>query len=101
LELFRRRRSVRVTVELQEERDREILAWLQRQRNWSEAIRAALRAYVGRERITLETLYEEIKRLEELIAGGDGQSRPAAISPYGDLPGTEEAAENLSQLGSW
>lgn len=90
-----------MTIELKAGRDDGILAWLEGQRNWSEAIRAALRAHLCRQRVTLETVYEELKRLEGLIAGGDGRDGPRdrSASPYGDAPGTETAAENLSRLG--
>ena len=88
-----------MTIELQADRDRVLVAWLQAQTNRSEAIRSALQAHLARTAgVTLDEVYEAVRALEARI----GSAPPAALPVErvdGDAPGTSAAAENLSRLG--
>lgn len=103
---------MRITVELQPERDRAIVAWLERQMNRSEAIRAALRAYLepaagplAGNGVRLEDVLEAVNALERKImrshAGRWERDSAGAenTAEMGDAAGTGDAAENLARLG--
>ena len=53
-----------ITFVVDRERDRDILRWLEEQENKSAAIRAAIRAHLGRSGITLADVYEAIQDLK-------------------------------------
>ena len=90
---------MRITVEFKPERDQVILAWLEGQRNWSEAIREALRAYLGHPGVTLDDVYTAVRDLQTRIESGASFELTPKIDCGGDAPGTSEAAANLSHLG--
>jgi len=91
---------MRITVEFKPDRDADILTWLEEQRNWSEAIREALRRHLtSQQGVTLDDVYAAIRKLERRIESGARIEPTPETDCGGDAPGTSEAAANLSHLG--
>lgn len=61
--------NYRVTISLDSEQDRDLVAWLERQENRSEAVRRALRAYIATP--TLSDVYRQNERLAQLLGNLD------------------------------
>jgi len=86
-----------ITFVLDTVRDRDILHWLEGQENKSAAIRAAIRAHLGRGGITLTDVYEAIQDLKRCgWMTGSGAQAPAAI--HNDEP--PDVAAALDGLGT-
>ena len=91
---------IQKTITLDTERDGDLLAWLDAQRNTSEAVREALRAAIGPRRadVTLNEVYRAVLDLSAKVATGAVLVQGAATYD-GDAPGTEQAAIALDTLG--
>ena len=61
---------VRKSLVLDMERDADLVRWLDTQPNVSEAIRAALRAHVSGNEVTLLSIYDAVKALEAQLRNG-------------------------------
>lgn len=61
--------NVSITVSLDLERDRDIMAWLERQENRSAAVRKVLRAYI-QDSPTLGDLHRLLKHVDRQIGAG-------------------------------
>lgn len=77
-----------IPVSLDDEKDADLIDWLNSQPNKSAAIREAVRAKLAGG-ITLADIYREIKSLK------NGSFVPAPSEPKGEM---EEAAANLDKL---
>lgn len=85
--------KVSVSVVLDLEADRDILRWLDRQGNKSEAIRAAIRAHIGGG-VTLASVYQAVRDLERRIEAG-----AVVVSGTGETdPGDDEPSEAARAL---
>ncbi len=78
--------KIRQNISLDSERDADILAWLEAQENKSEAVRDAIRAFMDRDRVTLDSVYEAVSRIEGKLERG--------VAQIGDGTGTGEVAED-------
>jgi hypothetical protein len=88
---------IRRSFSLDKARDGDVVAWLDAQDNASEAIRAALRAHISRERLSLADVYQAVKALEAQVCSGQWV-RPSAADV--DEPVEDPAlAAQLDQLG--
>lgn len=85
---------IRETVNLNTEKDADLIAWLKRQDNKSAAIRDAMRAQCVRQ--TEYTLGDVMRRLDEIERRGIAIAQPAAAD-NGEEP--VEAAAALDKLG--
>lgn len=88
---------IRRSFSLDKERDGDVVAWLDAQINASEAIRAALRAHISRERLSLADVYQAVKALEAQLCSGQG-AQPAAVGVTETREDPALAAQ-LDQLG--
>ena len=88
------------SVSFDTDRDADLLAWLDAQKNQSEAVRQALRSNVARRppEVTLEQVYQAVLDLSSKVEVGAVVIRDANESS-GDAPGTEAAAKALDGLG--
>ena len=87
------------TISFDTDRDADLLAYLDAQKNVSKAVRDALRSVMANRtpEITLEQVYQAIQDLENKIQVGTvaGQAEQAGA----DVAGTQEAASVLDSLG--
>ncbi len=87
---------MRVTksISLDTEADRDILRWLDAQSNASEAIRMAIRVYLGRGGVTLGDVYQAVRDLDRKLRCS------VAVAPdTEDWEEPPEAARALETLG--
>jgi hypothetical protein len=70
------------------ERDRDILRWLDAQDNKSEAIRRAIRAYIGGHGVTLADIHEAIMDLKRRRFTMTGESESVEIDEPPDIAAT-------------
>ena len=73
--------------------DADILAWLDSQDNQTQAVRDAIRAFMGRDRVTLRSVLEAVSRIEGRLASGD--FTPGDGTPAGEDPELAAALDNL------
>lgn len=87
--------KVVISVSFDERDDRDLLRWLGRQKNKSEAVRTAIRAQLGGGGVTLTDVFQAVKGLERKLEAG------AVVvgngSGGGDVPADVKAA--LDALG--
>ena len=88
------------TIAFDTERDADLLAWLDAQKNVSQAVRDILRASIAPRQLeaTLDQVYHAVLDLSAKIEGGVIINAGAEIH-NGDAPGTEQAALALDSLG--
>lgn len=84
----------KVLLTLNEQRDAEILEWLERQNNKSAAIRALIRQELAGG-VTLGMIYQELREVRRQIKRGVNVATPAALE--NDVPA--DILDNLSNLG--
>ncbi len=84
---------VRRTFSLNTRRDAALLAWLDAQPNFSETVRAALRAYYDASQVTLADVYRAVQAVEQRLADGVVVVAPT-IAPVED-PDLADALDNL------
>jgi Arc/MetJ-type ribon-helix-helix transcriptional regulator len=87
-----------ITFSLDTEADRDILRWMERQSNRSEAIRAAIRAHIS-SGVTLGDVYQAVRDVERKLQAG------VVVSNNGGNQATEwdeppEAAAALDALAN-
>jgi hypothetical protein len=89
------------TITFDTERDADLLAWLEGQKNQAEAVRAALRAAIAPQAstVTLDQVYRAIQELKSKIQSGPVMVQAETETQNGDAPGTEAAAMALDSLG--
>ena len=80
------------------ERDRELLAWLERQENKSATCRAALRAYRGGG-VTLADVYHEVVEVKRQIKSGVPVVSADGLDDDADDPQVAEVQSRLADLG--
>jgi Arc/MetJ-type ribon-helix-helix transcriptional regulator len=87
-----------VTISLDLDDDRDLLAWMERQPNRSEAIRQAIRAHISGG-VSLGDVYQAVQRIERKIEAG-----AVVTSPSSDVDDTidepPEAAAALDALAN-
>lgn len=86
---------IRKSLVLDMERDADLVRWLDTQPNVSEAIRAALRAYVSGNEVTLLSIYDAVKALEAQLRNGAWVRSPDSSAPDED----PDLAAQLDRLG--
>lgn len=86
---------VRKSLVLDMERDADLVGWLDTQPNVSEAIRAALRAYVSGNEVTLLSIYDAVKALEVQLRNGAWVQSPDSSVADED----PDLAAQLDRLG--
>ncbi|MBN1921168.1 MAG: hypothetical protein JW892_07995 [Anaerolineae bacterium] len=86
---------VRKSLVLDMERDVDLVRWLDAQPNVSEAIRAALRAYISAYEVTLLSVYEAVKALEVQLRNGAWVPSPDS----GTADEDPDLAAQLDRLG--
>ncbi len=93
--------NVSITISLDLERDRDILAWLERQENRSAAVRKVLRGHI-QSSTTLNDLYKLLKRLDGRIEAGVVSVSPGCeparlVREYQTAPKFTAALKRLSE----
>jgi len=86
---------VRKSLVLDMERDADLVRWLDTQPNVSEAIRAALRAHVSGNEVTLLSIYDAVKALEAQLRNGAWVQSPDSSTADED----PDLAAQLDRLG--
>ena len=86
---------VRKSLVLDMERDADLVRWLETQPNVSEAIRAALRAHVSGNEVTLLSIYDAVKALEAQLRNGAWVESPDSSAADED----PDLAAQLDRLG--
>jgi hypothetical protein len=84
-----------VTFVVDTERDRDILRWLSSQDNKSAAIRAAIRAHLGREGITLIDVYQAIQDLKRGGWASVPDAQPHSLARSDEPPDVAAALDSL------
>ena len=87
--------KITVTISLDSEADRDLLAWLGRQENRSAAVRRALRAHLSGG-VTLGDVYQAVKDLERKLRAGL-TVEASTVAPETDEP--PDVAAALDALG--
>ena len=81
-----------IPVSMDTDRDRDIIEWLDQRGNRSQAIREALRAYIGQGAITLADVYHAVQDLKRAGVVVSDNPQPAADEP-------DDIADTLDNLG--
>lgn len=89
--------KITVTISLDSEDDRDLLAWLGRQENRSLAVREALRAHLAGG-VTLGDVYQALRDLERKLRAG-GRLAVETTGPDTTADEPPEAAAALEALG--
>ena len=94
--------KVFVNVSMDAEADKDIITWLNGQKNKSEAVRVAIRDHLGRAGVTLHDVYQEIRNLERQVKAGavvvgDTTGGASTIEP----PDIAEALDKLADIGGY
>jgi hypothetical protein len=89
-----------ITVALNSDSDADLLRWLDRQPNKSEAIREAIRAHIQGNGVTLGDVLQAVRDLERKVKAGAGvvSELPAEGAGYDEPPDVAAALDALADL---
>jgi hypothetical protein len=85
---------------LDSEADRDLIRWLDRQKNRSAAIRDAIRDHLGRGGVTIDDVYRAVRALDRKIQAGivvaDASQR--SVEDWDEPPEAAAALDALAEL---
>ncbi len=87
-----------VTIALNSDSDADLLRWLDRQPNKSEAIREALREHTRRAGVTLGDVLQAVRDLERKVKGGAVVIEGSQGGGYDEPPDVAAALDALADL---
>jgi hypothetical protein len=92
--------KVVVSLVLNAQRDADIIKWLDsRDGSKSEAIRAAIRARIGTQGLTLGDIYQAIKEIDRKLARGVAVASATNEEPAGEEDVPQDILDALDNLG--
>ena len=86
-------------ISLDAKSDKDIIEWLDKQPNKSEAMRAAARAYLGLAGITPADVLQAVRDLERKIKAGAVVLGETTKDPSTEPPDVAEALDKLANIG--
>jgi hypothetical protein len=87
-----------VTIALDSEADKDLIRWLGQQDNRSAAVRAAIRAQIQGNGVTLGDVYQAVRDLERKLKGGPVVIEGDQGEAYDEPPDVAAALDALADL---